>query len=87
MSEPMSRVTCFSLTAHTRAGGSHSQHKKNSGQVLGEREREKEKKMLMNELRMVEISQEEIPGSRRSMLSYIYIYIYIYTYIERERDR
>ena len=58
LSVTMSKVTCFILLAHTRTGVSYSQHRKNSG--AGEW------------IRRVEMSKEEIPGSRRSMHGYIW---------------
>ena len=49
-----SRVTCFILRAHTGTAASHSQHRKNSEEVLG--------KNADKWARRVEISKEEIPG-------------------------
>ena len=54
-----SRVTFFILRAYTGTGVSHSQHRKKSGEVLEKNAREW--------TRWVEISREEIPGSKRSM--------------------
>ena len=58
----MSRVTYFTLRAHTRTGVSHSQHRKtrerlwkNAGEWIGR----------------VEITTEEIPGCVGSMHGYI----------------
>ena len=71
--EPASgRVTYFILRAYTGTDVSHSQHKKKLGEVL--------EKMQVNGLERVEISKEEIPGSKRSM------YGYILTYSRRERE-
>ena len=72
--EPASkrRVTCFILRAYTGTGVSHSQHRKKSGEVLGKKSGEW--------TGSVEISKEEIPGSKRSM----YGYILTYSRLERE---
>ena len=58
----LSRVTYFILQAYTETGVSHSQHKKTLGEVL--------EKMQVNGPE-VEISKEEIPGSKLSMYGYI----------------
>ena len=52
------------LWAHTGTGVSHSKHRKNSGAVL--------EKNAGEWTRKVEISEEEIPDSRRCMHGYIY---------------
>ena len=65
LSEMMSRVTYFILWAHTRTSVSHSQHRKNLGEVM--------EKNAGEWTRRVEISKEEIPDSKHS------IYIYIQT--------
>ena len=67
-----SRVTYVILRANTGTGISHSQHMKKLGEVLEKDEGEWTK--------MVEISKEEIPGSKRSM----YGYILTYSRLERE---
>ena len=58
-----SRVTYFILRAYTGTGVSHSQHRKKSGEVL--------EKNAGEWIGRVEISKEEIPGSKRSMYGYI----------------
>ena len=55
------QVTCFILQAHTGMAISHSQDRKNSGEVLNAGE-------LAGG---VEISKEEIPSSKHSMYGYI----------------
>ena len=63
--EPASnRVTYFILRAYTRTGVSHSEHRKKLGEVL--------EKNAGEWTRRVEISKEDIPGSKRSMSGYIY---------------
>ena len=57
------RVTYFILRAYTGTGVSHSQHRKKSGEVL--------EKNAGKWIGRVEISKEEIPGSKRSMYDYI----------------
>ena len=52
------KVTYFNLRAHTGTCISHSQHRKDSGEILEKNAGEWTEK--------VEISKEEIPGSRRS---------------------
>ena len=64
LSVTMSRVTCFILPAHTGSGVSHSRHRKKIGTVLG--------KKAGKWTGRVEIREEEMPGSRRSMPGYIY---------------
>ena len=56
----MSRVTYFILQAHTGTGASRSQHRKNSGECFGAKNAGKW-------AASVEISKEEIPGSRRNI--------------------
>ena len=62
------QVTYFILRAHTGTSVSHSQHRKTSGEVL------EEKKKQVNGAEGLEISKEEIPGSKRSMRGYILTY-------------
>ena len=57
-----SRVTYFILQAYTGTGVKHSQHGKKSGEVL--------EKNAGEWTRRVEISKEEIPGSKRSMYGF-----------------
>ena len=65
--EPASnRVTYFILRAYTGSGVSHSQHRKKMGEVL--------EKNAGEWTGRVEISEEEIPGSKRSMYGYILTY-------------
>ena len=65
--EPASgRVTYFILLAYTGTGVSHSLHRKNSGEVL--------EKNASEWIGRVEISEEEIPGSKRSLYGYILTY-------------
>ena len=66
LSAMMSRVTYFILRAHTGTDVSHSQHRKDSGEVLGKNAGEWTGR--------VEIIKEEIPGSKRSMYGYILTY-------------
>ena len=61
-----SRATYFILQAYTGTGVSHSQRRKNSGEVL--------EKNAVEWTGSVEISKEEIPGSKRSMYGYILNY-------------
>ena len=61
-----SRVTCFILRAYTGTGLSHSQHRKKIGRGFGKNAGEWTAR--------VEISKEEIPGSKRSMHGYILTY-------------
>ncbi|WP_295438441.1 hypothetical protein, partial [Thiolapillus sp.] len=56
----------FILRAYTGTGVSHSQRMKNSGEVLEKNAGERTGR--------VEISKEEIPGSRRSLYGYILTY-------------
>ena len=71
--EPASiRVTCFILRDYTGTSVSRSQNRKKSGEVL--------EKNAGEWTGRVEISKEEIPGSKRSM------YGYILTYSRRERE-
>ena len=56
-----SRVTYFILRAYTVTGVSHSQRRKKSGEVLGKNAGEWTGK--------VEISKEEIPGSKRRCMA------------------
>ena len=60
------RVTCFILRAYTGTGVSHSQHRKKLGEVL--------EKNAGDWTGRVEISNEEIPGSKRSMYGYVLTY-------------
>ena len=62
----MSRVTQFIVQAHTGTGVSHNQHSKNSGEVL--------EKNAGEWTGRVDISKEEIPGSKCSMYGYILTY-------------
>ena len=64
VSVTMSKVTYFILRANIGTHVSHSQHKKNSENVL--------EKNAGKWTGRVEISKEEMPGSRPSMHSYIY---------------
>ena len=64
LSVTMSRVTYFILRAHTGSGVSHGQHRKISWEVLGQNAGEWTER--------VQISKEEILGSRRSMLGFVY---------------
>ena len=65
--EPASgRVTYFSLWAYTGTSVSHCQHRKKSGEVL--------EKNAGEWTGRVEISKEEIPGSKSSMYGYILTY-------------
>ena len=65
--EPASgRVTYFILRAYTGTGGSHSQRKGKNGRGLGKNAGEWTGR--------VEISKEEIPGSKRSMYGYALTY-------------
>ena len=61
-----SRVTHFILQAYTGTGVSHSQHRKKIGRGFGINAGEWTGR--------VEISNEEIPGSKRSMYGYIPTY-------------
>ena len=61
-----SRVTYFILRAYTGTGVSHSQHTKKIGKGFGENAGEW--------TGGVEISKEEIPGSKRGMYDYILTY-------------
>ena len=71
--EPASgKLTYFILRAYTGTGVSHSQHRKKSGEVLEKNAGERTGR--------VEISNEEIPGSKCSM----YGYILTYSRLERE---
>ena len=64
--EPASnRVTYFILPAFTGTGVSHSQHRKNSGEVW---------KNAGEWTVRVEVSEEEIPRSKRSMYSSVMTY-------------
>ena len=65
-------MTYVILRAYTGTGVSHSQHKKKSGEVFGKNAGELTGR--------VEISKEEIPGSKRS----IYGDILAYSRLERE---
>ena len=62
LSVTMSRVTYFILRAHTATGVSHSQLRKNPGEIWEQNVGEWNGR--------VEISKEEIPGSKRSMCGY-----------------
>ena len=53
----------FILRAYTGTSVSHNQHRKNLGEILG--------KNASEWTGRVEISKEEIPGSKRSMYGYI----------------
>ena len=67
LSVTISRVACFIPWAHTGTGVSHSQHRKKLGRGFG--------KQNAGEWNgRVEISMEEIPGSKRSMYGYILTY-------------
>ena len=61
-----SRVAYFILRAYIGIGVSHSRHRKKSGDVL--------EKNAGEWTGRVEISKEEIPGSKRSMYGYILTY-------------
>ena len=61
-----SRVTYFIMRAYTGTGVSYSQHRKKLGEVL--------EKNAGEWTGRVEISEEEIPGSKRSMYGYILTY-------------
>ena len=61
-----SRATYLILLAYTGTGVSHSLHRKNSGEVL--------EKNASEWIGRVEISEEEIPGSKRSLYGYILTY-------------
>ena len=63
-------MTYFILRAYTGTGVSHSQHRKKSGEVL--------EKNAGEWTGRVEISKEEIPGSKRSMYGYILTYSRLY---------
>ena len=62
-----SRVTYFILRAYTGTCVSHSLHRINSGEVL-------EEKNADEWTGSVEISKEEIPGSKRSMRGNVLTY-------------
>ena len=66
------RVTYFILWAYTGTSASYSQHRIKSGEVS--------EKNAGEWTGRVEISKEEIPGSKRSM----YGYILTYSRLERE---
>ena len=66
MGTSSNRVTYFILRACTGTGVSHIQHRKVSREVL-----EKNARELTGR---VEISEEEIPGSKRRMYGYILTY-------------
>ena len=61
-----SRVTYFILRAYTGTGVSHSQHR--------EKNRERFRKNASEWTGRVEIIEEEIPGSKRSIYGYILTY-------------
>ena len=61
-----SRVTYFILRAYTGTGVSHSQHMEEIGRGFGKNAGEWTGR--------VEIGEEEIPGSKRSMYGYILTY-------------
>ena len=61
-----SRVTYFILRAYTGTRVSHSEHRKKIGKRFG--------KNACEWTRRVEISKEEIPGSKRSIYGYILTY-------------
>ena len=61
-----SRLTYFILRAYTGTSVSQSQQRKKSGEVL--------EKNAVEWTGSVEISKEEIPGSKRSMYGYILTY-------------
>ena len=67
LSVTMSRVTYFILLTHTGTGGIHSQHRKKKKKKTRERLWENASEWTG----LVEISKEEIPGSRRSMYVYV----------------
>ena len=58
-----SRVTYFILLAYTGTGVSHSQHRKNSGEVWGEKKADEWSER-------VDTSEEEVPGSKCSFYGY-----------------
>ena len=60
------RVTYFIVRAYTGTGGSHRQHKKKIGRGFGINASEWTGR--------VEISKEEIPGSKRRMYGYMLTY-------------
>ena len=60
------RVTYLILRAYTGTGVSHSQHRKKIGRGIG--------KNAMEWTGRVEISKEEIPGSKCTMYGYILTY-------------
>ena len=65
--EPVSNsVTYFILRAYTGTGVSHSQHRKKIGRGFGKNAGEWTGR--------VEVSRDEIPGSKRSMYGYIQTY-------------
>ena len=66
LSVTMSRVIYLIPRAHTGTGVSHSQYRKKSGEVL--------EKKAGEWTGRVEISKEEIPGSKRSMYGYMLTY-------------
>ena len=61
-----SRVTYFNLWVYTGTGVSHSQHRKKIGRGFGKKAGEWTGR--------VEISKEELPGSKRRMYGYILTY-------------
>ena len=67
-----SRVTYFILRAYTGTVVSHSEHRKISGEIL--------EKNAGEWTERIEISKEDIPGSKRSM----HVNILTYSRIERE---
>ena len=66
LSVSMSRVTYFILRTHTGIDVSHSQHRKDSGEVL--------EKNAGKWTGRVQFSKEEIPRSKRSIYGYILTY-------------
>ena len=62
-------MTYFILRAYIGTGVSHSQRKQKSGEVL--------EKNACEWTGMVEISEEEIPGSKRRMYDYILTYSWL----------
>ena len=60
----MSRVTYFIVWFHTGTSVSHSQHRKKFGEALN----------VGEWIKRLEISKEEIPGSKRNMYGYILTY-------------
>ena len=66
LSVTMSRMTYFILRASTGTAVNHSQQRRSSGEIF--------EKMQVNRPKVVAISKEEIPGSKKSMYGYILTY-------------